>query len=60
MEEVNFHDLRHSCASIMLGLGVDLHTISKVLCHSNVQTTCPLAGWRAAQCTGKNRRAEEV
>lgn len=39
MEHVNFHDLRHSCASIMLGLGVDLYTISKVLGHSNVATT---------------------
>jgi len=39
LEHVNFHDLRHSCASIMLGLGVDLYTISKVLGHSNVQTT---------------------
>lgn len=39
MEHVNFHDLRHSCASIMLGLGVDLYTISKVLGHSNIATT---------------------
>ncbi len=39
MEHVNFHDLRHSCASIMLGLGVDLYTISKILGHSNVATT---------------------
>lgn len=39
MNNVNFHDLRHSCASIMLGLGVDLYTISKILGHSNVQTT---------------------
>jgi integrase len=39
MQHVNFHDLRHSCASIMLGLGVDLYTISKILGHSNVQTT---------------------
>lgn len=39
MEHVNFHDLRHSCASIMLGLGVDLYTISKILGHSNIQTT---------------------
>lgn len=38
-EHVNFHDLRHSCASIMLSLGVDLYTISKILGHSNVQTT---------------------
>lgn len=39
MEHVNFHDLRHSCASIMLGFGFDLYTISKILGHSNVQTT---------------------
>lgn len=39
MGHVNFHDLRHSCASIMLGLGVDLYTISKVLGHSTIQTT---------------------
>ncbi len=39
MPHVNFHDLRHSCASIMLGLGVDLYTISKILGHANVQTT---------------------
>ena len=39
MEHVNFHDLRHSCASIMLGLGVDLYTISKILGRSTVQTT---------------------
>lgn len=39
MDHVNFHDLRHSCASIMLGLGVDLYTISKILGHSTVQTT---------------------
>lgn len=39
MQHVNFHDLRHSCASIMLSLGVDLYTISKILGHSNVQTT---------------------
>lgn len=39
MEHVNFHDLRHSCASILLGLGVDLYTIGKILGHANVQTT---------------------
>ncbi len=39
MAHVNFHDLRHSCASIMLGLGVDLYTIGKILGHSNTQTT---------------------
>jgi integrase len=39
MPSVHFHDLRHSCASIMLGLGVDLYTIGTILGHSNTQTT---------------------
>lgn len=39
MEHVNFHDLRHSCASILLSQGVDLYTIGEILGHSNVQTT---------------------
>ena len=25
LEQVNFHDLRHSCASIMLALAIDLY-----------------------------------
>jgi integrase len=39
MEHVNFHDLRHSCASILLGAGVDLYTISRILGHGSVTTT---------------------
>jgi integrase len=39
MEHVNFHDLRHSCASILVGLGVDLYTVGEILGHSSTQTT---------------------
>lgn len=39
MEHVNFHDLRHSCASLMVSQGVDLYTISRVLGHSSVLST---------------------
>lgn len=39
MEHVHFHDLRHSCASILIGLGVDLYTVSKILGHESVSTT---------------------
>jgi integrase len=39
MPEVHFHDLRHSCASILIGLGVDLYTVAKILGHKSVTTT---------------------
>lgn len=39
LQHVNFHDLRHSCASILIGLKVDLYTVSKILGHSSISTT---------------------
>lgn len=39
LSHVNFHDLRHSCASILIGLGVDLYTVSKILGHASITTT---------------------
>lgn len=36
---VHFHDLRHSCASILIAAGVDLYTVSKILGHESVSTT---------------------
>ncbi len=39
MPGVRFHDLRHSCASLLLGAGVDLYTISKILGHASIQMT---------------------
>lgn len=39
MPGVRFHDLRHSCASLLLAAGVDLYTISKILGHSNIRMT---------------------
>lgn len=39
MDHVHFHDLRHSCASILIGAGVDLYTISRILGHGSISTT---------------------
>lgn len=39
MEHVNFHDLRHSCASALVASGADLYTVAKILGHSSITTT---------------------
>lgn len=39
MPGVRFHDLRHSCASLLINAGVDLYTVGKILGHSQPQTT---------------------
>lgn len=39
MTGVTFHDLRHSCATILLASGADLYTVAKVLGHSTIKMT---------------------
>lgn len=36
---LNFHDLRRSCATMMIAAGVDLYVVSKLLGHSSVTVT---------------------
>lgn len=37
--EANFHDLRHSCASMLINIGVSLDVIRDILGHASVKTT---------------------
>lgn len=39
MPHVNFHDLRHSCATILLSLDVPLDVVRDILGHSTIKTT---------------------
>jgi integrase len=39
MPWVTFHDLRRSCATLMIQAGVDLFVVSKLLGHSSVAVT---------------------
>jgi len=39
MPHVHFHDLRHSCATILLASGAELYTVAKILGHSSMRTT---------------------
>ncbi len=37
--EIHLHSLRHSCASFLIGAGVDIRTVAKRLGHAQVSTT---------------------
>ena len=39
MRKIRFHDLRHSCASLLYKSGVSLKDIQAWLGHSNISTT---------------------
>lgn len=38
-KDIRFHDLRHSCASILFANGTDLLTIQEILGHAQLTTT---------------------
>ena len=38
-ELITFHSARHTHATMMITLGADLYTVSKLLGHTNIQTT---------------------
>ncbi len=36
---IRFHDLRHSCATILLRAGVGMHIVQRILRHTDIRTT---------------------
>lgn len=42
VKQIRFHDLRHTCASLLLGAGVNIKVVSERLGHSNIRTTLDL------------------
>lgn len=42
LPDIRFHDLRHTCASLLLEQKVDLAVISKALGHSTIKTTADI------------------
>lgn len=42
LKHIRFHDLRHSCASLMLKSGVAMKTASQILGHSTIGITADL------------------
>lgn len=39
LKKIRFHDLRHSCASLMLANDISMKEIQEWLGHSNISTT---------------------
>jgi len=57
MPWVNFHDLRHSCASILIASGASLYEVSTILGHSTTTTTQRYAHLEVSQQAKAMNRA---
>jgi integrase len=54
--KVRFHDLRHSCASLMLNRGIPVIVVSKILGHSKPSITLDLYGHLYSEMQGEASR----
>jgi len=57
---VRFHDLRHSAATMLLGLGIPLRVVSEVLGHSQCSTTLNIYGHALPAAMGEAAAAMDA
>ena len=53
LRDIRFHDLRHTCASLLVSLNVNMKVIQKYLGHSNMSTTADIYSHLDAGATGE-------
>ena len=53
LRKIRFHDLRHTCASLLVSLDVNMKVIQKYLGHSNMSTTADIYSHLDANATGE-------
>jgi integrase len=44
LPDVRFHDLRHTCATLLISRGVSLHVVKEILGHSKISITSDIYG----------------
>ena len=53
LRDIRFHDLRHTCASLLLSMDVNMKVIQKYLGHSNMSTTADIYSHLDVTATGE-------
>ena len=53
LRNIRFHDLRHTCASLLVSLEVNMKVIQKYLGHSNMSTTADIYSHLDVKATGE-------
>ena len=53
LRDIRFHDLRHTCASLLVSLDVNMKVIQKYLGHSNMSTTADIYSHLDVNATGE-------
>ena len=53
LRKIRFHDLRHTCASLLVALNENMKVIQRYLGHSNMSTTADIYSHLDANATGE-------